>query len=965
MIGRSHPVLAAFEVEPAGRLQRRRDRPDLRRPRRGPRARLPLHPGHQLRPRPDGRRSAPRSSRCSSSTTTSTTTSRCSPSLVVGGALGAVIELVVVRRLFTAPRVILFVATLGVTQLLLLFQSLLPRLDGVRAVPDPVRRPSGRSARSSCGARTSWCWSSCPSLTVAARALPQAHEVRHRDPRRGRQPRRGPHVGDQRQDDVDARVGPRRAARHRHRSARGAPAGRDRRGHAGARPERSSCEPSPPRSSAACSRCRSRSSAASGSAWPRRCCSTTRPTTPGLIDAILFVVVLVAVLAGRRSGRDDEGSKSMSFSPRTEPVPAALQRLWVVRRLRRSAWSSLRRRASLLPLVFSRVVDAAHAVADAAVRGRRAVAHAAHRLGRAAVARSVRVRRPRARCFTASLVRGHELRRCSERSARARRRSRSRSRWSSRSSSAPLVAMVVGIAGAARPRAVPRRHHARVRGDGPELAVRAAVPARRGVHRPPRPAGLARTTSAPTTTCASARSSSPRSCSPGSGAAASGARRSAVRDNEQGAAAFTISPTRTKLTAFGVSGALAGLAGGLLAGLQVQFGTDTFPPRSRCGSSPSRSSAGCRRSPAPSSARCGSSGSRAARRLRDVAAPHQRRRPADPAPLLPARPRPARPTTSATSSSEMLARRLPRAGGREAARAPRSRRGSSTTPTSRRSPAGVPGAPRRRRHACASAARRGRRRRPRRRAGRGRRPHRHQRRRQVDADERGRGLRAVAGTIEILGQDATTLSAAAPGRRSASGATFQSAELFPDLTRPRDHPGGARGAGRATLPAPCSRCRGRGGSSGASAPRPTSSSPSSGSAATRTTSSTSSRPAPAASSSWPCLIAVEARVLCLDEPTAGVAQRETEAFAPLVLRIREELGASVLVVEHDMPFIMGISDRVYCLEAGRIIAEGAPAADPRRPGGHQQLPRHRRAGHRTQRHRAARGQGRATRPLVI
>jgi ABC-type branched-subunit amino acid transport system ATPase component len=73
-----------------------------------------------------------------------------------------------------------------------------------------------------------------------------------------------------------------------------------------------------------------------------------------------------------------------------------------------------------------------------------------------------------------------------------------------------------------------------------------------------------------------------------------------------------------------------------------------------------------------------------------------------------------------------------------------------------------------------------------------------------------------------------------------------------------------------------------------------------------------------------CLIGLEARMLCLDEPTAGVAQRETEAFAPLVLRIREELGASVLVVEHDMPFIMGISDRVYCLEAGRIIAEGVP-----------------------------------------
>jgi ABC-type branched-subunit amino acid transport system ATPase component len=75
-----------------------------------------------------------------------------------------------------------------------------------------------------------------------------------------------------------------------------------------------------------------------------------------------------------------------------------------------------------------------------------------------------------------------------------------------------------------------------------------------------------------------------------------------------------------------------------------------------------------------------------------------------------------------------------------------------------------------------------------------------------------------------------------------------------------------------------------------------------------------------------CLLALDAKVLCLDEPTAGVAQRETEAFAPLVLRIREELGASLLVIEHDMPFIMGISDRVYCLEAGVVIAEGCPDA---------------------------------------
>ena len=73
-------------------------------------------------------------------------------------------------------------------------------------------------------------------------------------------------------------------------------------------------------------------------------------------------------------------------------------------------------------------------------------------------------------------------------------------------------------------------------------------------------------------------------------------------------------------------------------------------------------------------------------------------------------------------------------------------------------------------------------------------------------------------------------------------------------------------------------------------------------------------------------------MLLLDEPTGGVAQRETEAFGPLIVRIQRELGAAMLVIEHDMPLIMGISDRVYCLEAGQVIAEGPPAAirdDPR------------------------------------
>ncbi len=72
------------------------------------------------------------------------------------------------------------------------------------------------------------------------------------------------------------------------------------------------------------------------------------------------------------------------------------------------------------------------------------------------------------------------------------------------------------------------------------------------------------------------------------------------------------------------------------------------------------------------------------------------------------------------------------------------------------------------------------------------------------------------------------------------------------------------------------------------------------------------------------LLALDARLLCLDEPTAGVAQRESEAFGPLLTQIRQELDASILIIEHDMPMIMAISDRVYCLEQGAVIATGAP-----------------------------------------
>jgi ABC-type branched-subunit amino acid transport system ATPase component/predicted MFS family arabinose efflux permease len=73
-------------------------------------------------------------------------------------------------------------------------------------------------------------------------------------------------------------------------------------------------------------------------------------------------------------------------------------------------------------------------------------------------------------------------------------------------------------------------------------------------------------------------------------------------------------------------------------------------------------------------------------------------------------------------------------------------------------------------------------------------------------------------------------------------------------------------------------------------------------------------------------------VLVLDEPSSGIAQREAEALGPLLLRIHAELGCSMLVIEHDMPLLLGISDRLLALETGRLIAEGPPGEvvqDPR------------------------------------
>ena len=81
-----------------------------------------------------------------------------------------------------------------------------------------------------------------------------------------------------------------------------------------------------------------------------------------------------------------------------------------------------------------------------------------------------------------------------------------------------------------------------------------------------------------------------------------------------------------------------------------------------------------------------------------------------------------------------------------------------------------------------------------------------------------------------------------------------------------------------------------------------------------------------------CLLIQKPKVILLDEPSSGIAQRETEALAPLLLRVRDELGCGLLLIEHDMPLVLSLATRLYALETGRVIAEGAPDDVVRDPG---------------------------------
>lgn len=74
-----------------------------------------------------------------------------------------------------------------------------------------------------------------------------------------------------------------------------------------------------------------------------------------------------------------------------------------------------------------------------------------------------------------------------------------------------------------------------------------------------------------------------------------------------------------------------------------------------------------------------------------------------------------------------------------------------------------------------------------------------------------------------------------------------------------------------------------------------------------------------------CAVALNPVVLLLDEPSSGIAQRESEALGDLLLQLRSHLDCSLVVIEHDIPLLMRLSSRVMAMDTGQVIAVGDPA----------------------------------------
>jgi len=79
------------------------------------------------------------------------------------------------------------------------------------------------------------------------------------------------------------------------------------------------------------------------------------------------------------------------------------------------------------------------------------------------------------------------------------------------------------------------------------------------------------------------------------------------------------------------------------------------------------------------------------------------------------------------------------------------------------------------------------------------------------------------------------------------------------------------------------------------------------------------------------LVAQEPRVLLLDEPSAGLAEPETQALGRLLLRVRDRTGCAIVIVAHDVPLLLSIADRLVAMDLGRVVADGPPGDVVRHP----------------------------------
>ena len=388
-----------------------------------------------------------------------------------------------------------------------------------------------------------------PLLVVALAWFLNRTKLRARHPGLGRQPRRRPARRHQHQAHLDARVGARRRARRGGRDA-DRPAGR---GHVASTAE---LGPGMLLRALAAALIGGMASlplalvAASPSASARRALLQQPDRPAACSTASCFVVVLVALLVVSMRHRGLGERERFSFAPRIRPIPAGARDgsggSATTPARRRPGAGGRRRRCRSLVTSPSRHFLYARVLAAGAGR---AVAHRAHRLGRPALARAVRVRRRRRHDAPTACVQ-HRL--------AFPRRAR---RWRRHPALAAIVvgapalrmrglflavttlAFARGVAVAAVP-----AHLQRPR---PLLAAAAAARRRRAVARVPAHLLLR---------CASRCWCSPSSCVARVRRSGLGRSLLAVRDNELAAAAFGISPTRVKLIAFAVSGG-AGRAG--------------------------------------------------------------------------------------------------------------------------------------------------------------------------------------------------------------------------------------------------------------------------------------------------------------------------------------------------------------------------------------------------------------------